>query len=137
LIREFPTTELTVHTYRPGVNVRAAPPALFAALAGFPAEEVRYLLKAPFPNKLDRTDGRFPQTFKSVLQGGDNPVYLVHAEALTASGQAGVKEAIVDIGPNARAAFALRELRSGATRHLDQLRAVASGGGKDPPNCEP
>jgi len=126
----------TIYSFRPGINARAAPPALFAALAGFSAEDVGYLLKAPFPNKLDRNDGRFPQNFKSAVQGGGNPTFLVHAETLAATGQTGVKEAIVDFRAVGQGAFVLRELRSAAPRHLDQLRAVASGGGALP-NCEP
>jgi general secretion pathway protein K len=127
----------TVYSSRPGVNARAAPPALFAALAGFSPEDVSYLLQNPFPNNLDRNDGRFPQTFKSAQQGGGNPLYLVHAEVLAASGQSGVKEAIVDFRPGARGPFALRELRSGSQRHLDDLRAAARSGQNALPECKP
>ncbi len=127
----------TVYSYRPGINVKAAPPALFAALAGFPEEDVRSLLKKPFPNDLDRNDGRFPQNFKSAAQGGGAPVFLVHAETLAANGQVGVKEAIVDFRPAAHSAFALREVRSGSLRHLADLRALAASGGRSAPECKP
>jgi len=122
----------TIYSLRPGINARAAPPALFAALAGFSPEDVGHLLKAPFPNALDRNDGRFPQNFKSAVQGGGNSTFLVHAETLAANGQTGVKEAIVDFRAVAQGPFGLRELRSAASRHLDQLRAAATG----LPNCE-
>ena len=126
----------TVYSYRPGVNARAAPPALFAALAGFSAEDVGYLLKAPFPNKFDRNDGRFPQNFKSAVQGGGNLTFLVHAETLAATGQTGAKEAIVDLRAAGQGPFVLHELRSAASRHLDQLRAAASSKGALP-SCKP
>jgi general secretion pathway protein K len=128
---------MTVYSYRPGVNARAAPPALFAALAGLPAEEVDYLLKTPFPNNLDRRDGRFPQTFKSALQGGGNPVYLIHAETLAETGQVGAKEAIVDFEDAGQEPFALHELRSGALLYLGALRAAASSGKAALPSCNP
>jgi general secretion pathway protein K len=127
----------TVYSYRPGVNVKAAPPALFAALAGFSAEDVRSLAQKPFPNSLDRSDGRFPQAFKSAVQGGGASVFLVHVETLAANGQVGVKEAIVDFRPAAHGPFSLRELRSGSLRHLDELRAVASLGERSAPECKP
>jgi len=128
---------MTVYSYRPGVNARAAPPALFAALAGLPAEEVDYLLKTPFPNNLDRRDGRFPQTFKSALQGGGNPVYLIHAETLGETGQVGAKEAIVDFKDAGQEPFVLHELRSGALLYLDALRAAARSGKAALPSCNP
>jgi general secretion pathway protein K len=128
---------VTVYSYRPGVNARAAPPALFAALAGFPAENVRDLLQNPFPNNLDRNDGRFPQNFKSALQGGGNPVYLVHVDVLAASGQTSTKEAIVDFRGASQVPFTLQELRSGALLYLDALRAAASTGKGALPSCKP
>ena len=120
-----------------GVNAKAAPPALFAALAGFSAEDVRDLLQNPFPNKLDRNDARFPQTFKSAAQGGGASTVLIHVETLAANGQVGAKEAIVDFNPAANSAFALRELRSGSMRHLDGLRAVARSSEGALPSCKP
>ncbi len=128
---------MTVYSYRPGVNARAAPPALFAALAGLPAEQVDYLLKTPFPSNLDRKDGRFPQTFKSALQGGGNSTYFIHAETLAENGQVGAKEAIVDFRGAAEGPFALRELRSSALLYLDALRAAASSGKGALPSCKP
>ncbi len=128
---------VTVYSSRPGVNARAAPPALFAALAGFPAENVRDLQKNPFPNNLDRNDGRFPQTFKSALQGGGNPLYLVHVDVLAASGQTSAKEAIVDFKLGAQEPFALHELRTGALLYLNALRAAASSGKGALPICKP
>jgi general secretion pathway protein K len=134
IIRRF----VTVYSYRPGVNGSAAPPALFAALAGFPAESVRSLLQNPFPNNLDRNDGRFPQNFKSALQGGGNPLYLVHADVLAATGQTSAKEAIVDFKLEAALEpFALHEMRPGALLYLNALRAAASSGKGAQPICKP
>ncbi len=128
---------VTVYSNRPGVNAKAAPPALFAALVGLPAEDVRSLLQKPFPNNLDRNDGRFPQTFKSALQGGGNSAFLIHAETLAATGQVGVKEAIVDFKAAGHGPFALHELRSGALLYLDALRVAARSGQGALPSCKP
>lgn len=127
----------TVYSYRPGVDAKAAPPALFAALAGFSAEDVRDLLQNPFPNNLDRNDARFPQTFKSAVQGGGASTFLVHAETLSANGQVGAKDAIVDFRPIGNGPFILHELRAGAPRHLVELRAAASSGQNALQSCKP
>lgn len=120
---------VTVHSRSPGLDRRAAPPALFAALAGHPPEEVAALRQRPFPNALDRNDPRFPQGFN---QAGVRGAVLAHVEVLLPAGQSGVREAIFDLNDGRGPAFALKELRKGAARYLDDLRqAMQSAGGPD------
>ncbi len=123
---------VTVHSRRAGVNPEAAPPALFAALSGYAPDAVQALRQAPFPNALDRDDPRFPSDFK---QNGASGVFLIHAEALLASGQIGVWEVVVDMNPNLAPGaaapfgsepFAIRELRQASARYAESLRAAPS-----------
>lgn len=123
---------VTVYSKAPGVDARASPPALFAALAGFPVEQVRALIAAPYPNKLNRTDPRFPTNFNL---GGDHGAYLVHAEVLLASGQTASRDAILDIRPTSSSSFTLREMRRGQSKYLEQLRAMISSNGAGVPDC--
>jgi len=123
---------VTVHSRTAGVDARASPPGLFAALAGFPVEDVRRLTAAPYPNQLNRTDPRFPSNFN---QAGDHAAYLIHAEVLLASGQTTAKDAILDLRPPSGKQFAIREMRLGQSRYLQQLRAMIATNGAGVPDC--
>jgi general secretion pathway protein K len=116
---------VTVHSHRAGLNPEAAPSALFAALAGFPLDEVQTLAGHPFPNRLDRRDPRFPAAFKQVTGGGG---LLVHSEVLLPSGQAGLREVIVEKALNAPGQFSIKELRRGRPRYLNDLRSLQQSG---------
>lgn len=126
---------LTVHSFGPGINAQAAPPALFAALAGFPMNEVQDLRQSPFPNKLNRNARPLRESFLSNRQGGGNTLYSVHAEALLPTGQIAVREAIVEIGAFQNKPFAIREMRHGASRHLGLMQAAMKSGGLRLPGC--
>jgi len=120
---------VTVHSGSQGLDRRAAPPALFAALAGRPPEEVAALGQRPYPNALDRNDPRFPQNFNQV---GVRGAVLAHVEVLLPAGQSSVREAIFDLNDGRGPGSALKEARKGAARYLDELRqAMQSGGGPD------
>jgi len=120
---------VTVHSRSPGLDRRAAPPALFAALSGHPPEEVAALRQRPFPNGLDRNDPRFPQGFNQL---GARGAVLAHVEVLLPAGQSSVREAIFDLNDGRGPAFALKEARKGVARYLDDLgQAMRSGGGPD------
>jgi general secretion pathway protein K len=123
---------VTVHSRRQGLDARAAPPALFAALAGFSADDVQVSIATPFPNAFDRNDPRFPQTFK---QSSDRGAFLLHAEVLLALGQTAVQEAVVDLRASSLGPYAIRELRRGATRYVDQLRSFLGNGAAALPDC--
>lgn len=123
---------VTVHSRSPGVDARTAPPALFAALAGYPAQDVRSLMAQPYPNALNRNDPRFPANFK---QPGDHGAYLIHAEALLATGQTAVKEAILDMRPANGKPFAFKEMRRGQSRYVGQLRDMIATNGAGAPDC--
>jgi general secretion pathway protein K len=116
---------VTVHSRRPKLDPLAAPPALFAALAGFSPEDVQRMANHPFPNNLDRSDPRFPQTFGHVSEGG---VFLIHAEVLLPNGQTGLCEAIVDLTSVISGPYAIRELRHGYARYFDELRTMLKNG---------
>ena len=129
---------VTVHSRHPGLDPESAPPALFAALVGLPAEQVRALEQAPYPNAIDRADPKFPSAFK---QPGDGGALLVHAEARLSSGQTSVLEAVLDLrsagleGGSAGQPFAIRELRrSVASRYAAALHAALTSAWT-PPNC--
>ena len=124
---------LTVHSHSAGVDASAAPPALFAALAGSPPAEVRALAARPFPNALNRKDARFPANLN---QRGDHSAFLVHVEALLATGQTASKDALIDLrGGLVGQQFAVREMRRGRSRYLDQLRATIASNGAGVPDC--
>jgi len=124
---------VTVYSHNPGLYAQAAPPALFAALAGSSFDDVAALTRAPFAIKLNREDPRFPLSFKA---GGESGAFLIHAEAVLPTGQAGVREAIVDLGSNSGAGYAFRELRRGASKNLDDLRAAFRRGALALPSCQ-
>ena len=139
LVREL-LPYLTVHSRLSGVNNETAPPALFAALAGYSPQDVSALEAAPFPNALDRRDPRFSNTFK---QNGASGVFLLHAEARLASGQTGVQDVVIDVQyrqglagatPEAEP-FAILELRQGSIRYKDLLRSVSPGNAGALPRC--
>ena len=131
---------VTVHSRHPGVDPQTAPPALYAALSGFSESEVRALSKAPFPNALDRNDPRFPTAFK---QTGESGVFLIHVEAFVLTAQTSVQDVIVDLRPSSTPGslpssgevFTIRELRQGAKRHIEQLRAAVEHNATHLPNC--
>ncbi len=123
---------VTVHSRTAGVDARSTPPALFAALSGYPVEDVRTLAAAPYPNNLRRTDPRFPANFN---QAGDHGVFLIHAEVRLAAGQTIAREAIVDLHPTNGAQFALKEIRLGQSRYAERLRSVIASNGAGIPDC--
>jgi len=118
---------LTVHSRRPDVDRNSAPPALFAALAGYPPQQVEALRLHPYPNNLDRNDPKYPREFN---QRGGRTAALAHVETMLPSGQTSVREAVFDLNDGRGPAFALKERRRGVVRYLDDLRrAIASGVG--------
>lgn len=123
---------VTVHSRSPGIDPRVSPPALFAALSGYPIEQVRLLAATPYPNQIDRRDTRFPLNF---TQPADHGAYLIHAEALLASGQTSAKDAIIDMRPSSGKQFALKEMRRGASRYAQRLREMIATNGAGVPDC--
>jgi general secretion pathway protein K len=115
---------ITVHSRHPGIDSRSAPPALFAALAGFLAEDVEALKRTPFPNSLDRADPRFPRSFN---QSSDRAAFLLHAETLLSTGQTAVREAIIDLRASGTGHYGIKEIRRGALKYIDQLRSLGTG----------
>lgn len=122
----------TVHSHSAGVDAQAAPPALFATLAGFPPQEIQSLKTTPFPNALNRKDPRFPANFK---QPGEHGAFLVHAEALLATGQTAAKDAIIDLRGGSGGQLAMKELRRGQSHYLERLRAMIANNGAGVPDC--
>jgi general secretion pathway protein K len=131
LLRDL-TPFMTVYSRSPAVDPRAAPPALFAALAGFPIAEVRRLIAAPFPNDLKRNDSRFPANLR---QPGDHGVMSIHVETLLATGQSVARDVIVDLRPPSGQQFAIKEFRRGQSRNSDALRAMIATNGAGVPDC--
>jgi general secretion pathway protein K len=132
LFREL-TPYVTVHSHSSGVDARAAPPALFAALIGLQSAEVRAIAAMPYPNRLDRRDPRFPA---NINQRGDRSAFLIHVEALLATGQTAAKDALVDLRAGlAEQQFAIREMRRGRSRYVDRLRAMIASNGAGVPDC--
>jgi general secretion pathway protein K len=123
---------VTVHSRSPGIDQTASPPALFAALSGFPVEQVRQLAAAPYPNGLKRNDPRFPANFK---QPADHGAFLIHAEALLATGQSIAKDAILDLRPSNGKQFAVKELRRGQSLYAQSLREMIATNGAGIPDC--
>ncbi|MGJ0508636.1 MAG: general secretion pathway protein GspK [Methylocystis sp.] len=123
---------VTVYSRTSGVDPRAAPPGLFAALSGLPVEDVRALTAAPYPNQLNRTDPRFPASFN---QAGDRSAFLIHAEVLLASGQTAARDAILDLRPPSGKQFAFREMRRGQSKYVERLRAIIASNGAGVPDC--
>ncbi|KAF2992317.1 type II secretion system protein GspK [Methylocystis sp. MJC1] len=123
---------VTVHTRSPGIDPHVSPPTLFAALSGYPVEQVRLLAATPYPNQIDRRDARFPSNF---VQPADHGAYLIHAEALLASGQTSAKDAIIDMRPSNGKQFALKEMRRGPSRYAQRLREMIATNGAGVPDC--
>ncbi|WBK00100.1 type II secretion system protein GspK [Methylocystis parvus] len=123
---------VTVSSKSPGVDARTAPPALFAALAGYPLQQVRALIAAPYPNGLNRNDPRFPANFKQPTEHG---AYLIHAEAVLATGQTVAKDALLDLRPASNKPFAFKEIRRGQSRYVDHLRNIIAANGAGVPDC--
>jgi len=119
---------VTVSPARAGLDPGVAPPALFAALSGATLDDVRALAAAPYPNRLDRTDPRFPLAF---IQGTPGGVYLVHAEVVIASGVTAVREQLVDVHQGVRVV----ERRGGAARFAARLRELLAAGSATLPPC--
>lgn len=123
---------VTVHSRISGVDPRSSPPALFAALAGFPIEDVRALIASPYPNALNRKDPRFPATYN---QSGDHAAYLIHAEVLLATGQLAAKDALLDLRPPNGKSFAYKEMRRGQSKYAARLRAMIAANGAGASDC--
>lgn len=127
----------TVHARAAALNPRAAPPALFAAMAGMAPEEVNALIDRPFPNSLNRADPRFPSKFSGQIEPG---AYAIRVEAILANGQAGGRETIIDfsgVDINSGAAgvqggFSLKEIRRAPSRYTAALQSAALAGGLRP-----
>jgi general secretion pathway protein K len=114
---------LTVQSQSSGVDARAAPPALFAAIIGLPPEDVQALRIRPFPNALDRTDGRFPQPFN---KKSDHGAFLIRAETALPSGETGGKEIIFDLAANSLGPYAIKEIRRATIVRSEELRSYLS-----------
>lgn len=88
------------------------------------------LAAAPFPNKLNRDDPRFPSEFRQV---GGHSAFLVRAESVLASGPSAVWEALVEMQSNDGAPYVVREIHQGAPRTLDLLRRMQGAANALPP----
>ncbi|MBM3564362.1 MAG: general secretion pathway protein GspK [Alphaproteobacteria bacterium] len=122
----------TTYSHNAGVDARASPPALFAALAGLRLADVQALRAVPYPNALNRNDRRFPAQFN--LQGGQS-AFLIHVEALLATGQTVARDAILDLSPTSGRPFAFREMRRGQSKYVDRLREMIATNGAGVPAC--
>ena len=114
---------VTVYSRSSGVDSRAAPPALFAALAGFNQQDVQALVEAPFPNGLDRKDPRFPSNFQ---RNGDGGAFLARVEVVLPTGQSSVREAVIDFRETSDAPYLIKEIHRGRGRNLVRLRGAIS-----------
>jgi general secretion pathway protein K len=112
---------VTVHSRSSGVDSKAAPPALFAALAGFNQQDVQALVEAPFPNGLDRKDPRFPSNFQ---RNGDGGAFLARVEVALPTGQSSVREAVIDFRETSGAPYLIKEIRRGRGRNLVRPRGA-------------
>jgi general secretion pathway protein K len=121
---------VTVHSRADGIDPHVAPPALLAALLGMSRDNVAALAAAPFPNRLNRDDPRFPSAYR---QTGAHGAFLIHVEAVLANGPSGVREVIVELQASDGALYAVREIRNGAPRYLDTLRPMRGAANALPP----
>jgi general secretion pathway protein K len=121
---------VTVHSRADGIDPHVAPPALLAALLGMSRDNVAALAAAPFPNRLNRDDPRFPSAYR---QTGAHGAFLIHIEVVLANGPSGLREAIVELQPSDGALYAVREIRTGAPRYLDTLRRMRGAANALPP----
>lgn len=124
---------VTVHSFRPGVNVASAPPALFAALAGYAPEDVQTLLRTPFPNRLNRQDLKRLSDFLSYMQGVGGDTFTIHVEVVLPDGQTSARENIVDLDAQPQAKFRIVEVRRRPPRRWGDLSAFAQTTGQPPP----
>jgi general secretion pathway protein K len=115
------TPYLTTYSRGHGLDPSAAPPALFAALAGFALDDVQALAHHPYPNSIDRRDPRFPVEFK---QTGSAAAFLAHAEVVLPNGSAASRDVIVVL-PDDKS-FVVKEVRRGSPRYLDDLRSMSA-----------
>ena len=123
---------ITVHSRSQGLDPQASPPALFAALAGYPPADVDRLAATPYPNDLKRDDPRFPAALR---QMSDHNAFLIHAEALLATGQIATREAIFNTRPADGKQFAFQERRNGQARFVASLRALMATNGPHGADC--
>lgn len=121
---------VTVYSRTPNIDPSVAPPALFAALAGYKLDAVHALVDHPDPRAVDRRDPRFPKDFAQ--PGAHSGAYLIHIEVAQPGGQTGVEEAIVRVGGAGVEPYAILELRHGRMRDKERLRAMA---GRALPPC--
>lgn len=126
------TPMFTVYSRNPAINPAASPPALFAALMGMKPDDIEQMLRAPFPNKLNRSDPRFPPQFKGP---SESMAYQIRVEAVLPGGQAGGRETIIDLGGadvtaafTAGGAYSIKEIRRAPARFRDALTGAAAGG---------
>ncbi|MBY6242707.1 general secretion pathway protein GspK [Methylosinus sp. Sm6] len=117
---------VTVHSRSPSVDPKLAPPALFAALAGYRPDIVLDLAARPDPRAVDRRDPRFPAEFAQ--EGAHAGAYLVHVEVAQPSGHTSVGETLVRIGAAGAEPFTILEMRRGESRERARLRAMAGRG---------
>jgi general secretion pathway protein K len=113
---------VTVHSHSPSIDPKLAPPALFAALAGYRADVVLRLAAHPDPRAVDRRDPRFPTEFAQ--EGARSGIYLVHVEIAQPSGHASALDTIVRIGAAGAEPFSILELRRGESRDRARMRAM-------------
>lgn len=123
---------VTVNSGSPGIDPRVAPPGLFAALAGFPVEDVRGLAATPFPNSINRKDSRFPANLN---QTSEHVAFLIHAEVLLNTGQTLARDALLDLRPATGKPFTIKEVRGSNSAYSSQLRAMLSANASGSPNC--
>lgn len=123
---------VTVNSGSPGIDPRAAPPGLFAALAGFPVEDVRRLAATPFPNNINRKDSRFPANLN---QTSDHAAFLIHAEVLLNTGQTLARDALLDLRPSTGKPFAIKEIHGSGSTYANELRAMLTTNTRAFPNC--
>ncbi|MGJ0395285.1 MAG: general secretion pathway protein GspK [Methylocystis sp.] len=122
----------TTYSRSAGVDARASPPALFAALAGFRLADVQALRAVPYPNALNRSDRRFPA---QINQQSNQNAFLIHVEALLATGQTVARDAILDLSATSDRPFAIREMRRGQSKYVDRLREMIATNGAGVPAC--
>jgi general secretion pathway protein K len=124
---------VTVHSRSPGIDSKISPPALYAALAGRSAEEVRALAVRPFPNTISHNRPALSKVID--IEGSGQIAYLIYAEVLLPTGQNASKEVIFSPLPAyGGSSYSFLETRIGAPKYIDQLRAMTNGK-QYPPSC--
>lgn len=112
---------VTIYSQSAGLDPSTAPPALFAMLSGAQPDDVRVLASHPYPNRLDRSDPRFPSKYK---QGTTGAVFLIHAEVALPSGVTGTHELVVDLRSQREGEFVVKEKRHGSARFTHELKSL-------------